>query len=88
VIRTDVRVPVLPFQIETDLIGLEVCPTGARQPQLPAVGARHVHAEGYTLDVGFTDTGNDPAGVAILITASPIPGIIDCGSPVNSGPQH
>lgn len=89
-IRTDVRVPVLTFQTETDLIGLKSLPD--RQPDSRNFRlwetAGTAHADTYTLDVGFTDTGNDPSVAAILVSASPIPGIIDCGSPINSGPQH
>jgi hypothetical protein len=42
----------------------------------------------YTLLVGMTDRGNSPDVAAVVITAAPIPGIIECASPINSGPQH
>src|SRR5262249_45070328 len=32
--------------------------------------------------------GRNPAVVALVLTSSPVPGIIDCGSPINSGPHH
>jgi len=89
-IRTDVRVPVMTFQTETDLIGLDSLPD--RQPDGRNIrlweSAGTAHADTYTLAAGFSDIGGNPAVAAVVITASPIPGIIDCGSPINSGPQH
>ena len=46
------------------------------------------HADTYSLVVGPGDLGASPDVVGLVITASPIPGLIDCGSPINSGPQH
>src|SRR3989454_11728483 len=37
---------------------------------------------------GAADLGTSPAIVAPLVTTSPIPGILACGTPINSGPQH
>lgn len=89
-IRSDVRVPVMTFQTETDLIGLGSFPD--RQPDSRNFrlweSAGTAHADTYTLGVGFADLGGDPSVAAVLVTASPIPGIIDCASPINSGPQH
>lgn len=89
-IRTDVRVPVMTFQTETDLIGLDSYPdrqADSRNIRLwEAAGT--AHADTYTLNVGFSDVGGNPAVAEVQVTASPLPGIIDCGSPVNSGPQH
>lgn len=89
-VRTDVRVPVMTFQTETDVIGLESFPD--RQPDSRNFrlweSAGTAHADTYTLNVGFSDIGDDPSVAAVLVTASPIPGIIDCASPINSGPQH
>lgn len=89
-IREDVGVPVLTFQTETDLFALGFLP--ARQPdsrwhRLWEV-AGSAHADTYTLTVGMTDRGDDPSVHDLLITAAPIPGIIECGSPINAGPQH
>jgi hypothetical protein len=36
----------------------------------------------------MTDRGDSPDVMAVTEVASPIPGIIDCASPVNAGPQH
>lgn len=89
-IRTDVRVPVMTFQTETDVLGLESYPD--RQPDSRNFrlweSAGTAHADTYTLNVGFSDVGGNPAVAAVLVTASPLPGIIDCASPINSGPQH
>lgn len=89
-IRTDVRVPVMTFQTETDVIGLDSLPD--RQPDARNIrlweSAGTSHADTYTLNVGFSDVGGNPAVAEVLITAAPLPGIIECGSPVNSGPQH
>lgn len=90
-IREDIGVPVLTFQTETDLFSaLGFLP--ARQPdsrwhRLWEV-AGSAHADTYTLNVGMTDRGDDPSVHALLVTSSPIPGIIECSSPINSGPQH
>ncbi|MBM4265972.1 MAG: hypothetical protein FJ144_05065 [Deltaproteobacteria bacterium] len=90
-IRTDVRVPVLTFQTETDLVGvLAFYPD--RQPDSRSFRLWEVagtaHADTYTLVTGFSDVGGSTDAAKIIVTADPIPGIITCGSPINSGPQH
>jgi len=89
-IRTDVRVPVLTFQTETDVLVLGSYPD--RQPDSRNIrlweAAGTSHADTYTLNVGFSDVGGDPSVAAVLVTAAPLPGIIECDLPVNSGPQH
>jgi len=89
-IRSDVDVPVLALETETDLTFLAYF--SARQDD-----SRHfrlwevagtAHADTYTLVTGPGDLGNSPGIVDLLITASPIPGLIMCGSPINSGPHH
>ena len=61
-IRTDLDVPVLTFQTETDLIILGYLPD--RQPDGPRFRLWEVagtaHADTYTLVVGFTDVGRRP----------------------------
>jgi hypothetical protein len=87
-IRTDRGVPVLTFQTESDTIRA----VRDRQPDL----GRHrlwevagsAHADVYTGLTGASDLGDDPSVFAITVTNSPVPGIIECGSPINSGPQH
>jgi Alpha/beta hydrolase domain len=87
-IRTDRGVPVLTFQTESDTIRS----VPDRQPDL----GRHrlwevpgtAHADVYTALLGPPDMGDDPSVFAITVTNAPVPGIIECGSPINSGPQH
>src|SRR6185369_7894138 len=89
-IRTDLTVPVLTFQTETDVIGLGSI--AARQDDSKHFRLWEVpgtaHADTYTLKVGMTDKGDSPDACDVLEISSPIPGIIDCELPVNSGPQH
>lgn len=89
-VREDVRVPVITVQTESDLIGLRFAPDRQRDSRHFRLWeiAGTAHADVYTLFVGFSDTGGDPATAAIIENAEPIPGIIRCGSPVNSGPHH
>ncbi|HEY3698460.1 MAG TPA: alpha/beta hydrolase domain-containing protein [Spongiibacteraceae bacterium] len=89
-IRNDLRVPMMMLQTETDLFGLDFYPD--RQADSPMFRLWEVagtaHADTYTLSVGASDLGNDPNIANVLSTAAPIPGIIECEHPVNSGPQH
>jgi hypothetical protein len=90
-IRTDLEVPVLTYQTETDLITLGFLPN--RQDDGPLFrlweAAGTAHADTYTLLVGSGDQGDDPSVAKVLTdVAAPIPGIIECATPVNSGPQH
>ena len=89
-IRDDVDVPVLVFETESDLTFLGY--VSARQDDSEHFRAWEVagtsHADAYLLVNGPSDTGRDPAVVGLVLTASPLPGIIDCGLPINSGPEH
>lgn len=89
-IRTDLQVPVLTFQTETDLVFLNS--VAARQPDSERLRLWEVagtaHADSYTLSVGMTDLGRSPAAARLIVSAEPLPGIISCAAPVNSGPQH
>lgn len=89
-IRTDLSEPVLTFQTETDLITLGYLP--ARQPDSRNFRLWEVagtaHADTYTLVVGFGDKGDTTAGAELLVVANPIPGFIECDTPINSGYQH
>jgi hypothetical protein len=77
-------------QTETDLINLGYLPD--RQSDGPLLRLWEIagtsHADVYTLGVGFSDLGGDPVVAEVVEVSSPIPGIIDCDRPVNSGPQH
>ena len=89
-LRNDLGVPVLVFETETDLVSLGYFSNrqvDGSQFRLWEV-AGTAHADTYTLLVGATDLGNSPSAADLVVTASPIPGIIDCDKPINSGPQH
>jgi hypothetical protein len=89
-IRTDLTVPVLTFQTETDMTTLEFFPSrqdDSKYFRLWEV-AGTAHADLYTLLAGLLDRGDSPDVVAVREVTSPIPGIIDCPLPVNAGPQH
>ncbi|HYR95670.1 MAG TPA: alpha/beta hydrolase domain-containing protein [Candidatus Binatus sp.] len=90
-IRSDLRVPVLTFETETDLFSL-LQYYSDRQPDTDRFRLWEVpgtaHADTYSLVVGATDLGKSPAAAELLVTSKPIPGIIECGAPINSGPQH
>jgi hypothetical protein len=87
-IRTDIDVPVLTFQTETDLTFLGSVPS--RQDDTDKIRLWEVagtsHADTYTVSVGMTDTGT-VAGAELAIVTSPIPGQT-CPFPINGGPQH
>jgi hypothetical protein len=91
IIREDVDVPVLVFETESDVTFLQYF--SARQED-----SRHVrlwevagtaHYDTYGLMVGTTDLGASPDTAAIVFgLTAPIPGLIECDLPINSGPQH
>jgi alpha/beta hydrolase family protein len=89
-IRSDLGVPVLTFETETDLTFLGY--SAARQADTKQFRLWEVagtaHYDTYGLSNGGTDVGTSPAINDLLITASPIPGLISCSSPINAGPQH
>jgi len=91
-LREDLDDPVLMFQTESDLLLLGSLPS--RQPdsrmfRLWEVAAT-AHADVYTLVTGNTDLGDDPSVAEVIETTqgAPLPGIITCDTPINSGPQH
>jgi hypothetical protein len=86
--RTDLHLPVMAFETETDLNeGYAV----DRQPDSPWFRdwevAGTAHADDYTSIVGATDNGRINAAEAIVADDTPLT-IIGCTSPPNSGPQH
>jgi hypothetical protein len=88
-IRTDLDVPVMEFQTETDLLFLGS--RLARQPDDDGFRLWEVagtsHADTYLIATGATDKGKDPAAANLVITSSPL-GVFVCPQPINSGPQH
>jgi len=91
-IREDMRVPVMTFQTDTDILLLGSVPD--RQPDSDnfvlweVAGTAHGDVYSIALDVGPQDLGDNPEIAAVVEVASPIPGIMDCGAPINSGGQH
>jgi hypothetical protein len=83
-------VPVLVLETETDLTFLGYL--GARQDDAEHFRLWEVagtsHADSYISGGGMTDLGTSPEIVAINAPSSPVPGVLDCGLPINSGPQH
>ncbi|MEX1217748.1 MAG: alpha/beta hydrolase domain-containing protein [Acidimicrobiales bacterium] len=95
-VRTDLKVPILQFQAETDMLGRGLNFVGARQPDSDMVRTWEVagtaHADAYNLGIGDTDNG-DGAGDAALFQAMLTPpsslygGLLSCTTPINSGPH-
>jgi hypothetical protein len=96
-IRSDLDVPVLTFQTETDILGLFQS-FSSRQPDSDLYRLWEVagtaHADTYTTVLGFDDLGDDPDVVNLVLTTMPLGTIdevdvdIECSAPINSGPQH
>lgn len=90
-IRSDLNVPVLTFETESDLGLLGYLP--ARQPDSDRFRLWEVagtaHADAYTTVIGFTDLGDSPDAARLVETTMPVPlpGFM-CPVPINSGPQH
>jgi hypothetical protein len=89
--RDDLRVPVMCFEAETDLVALGYLP--ARQPDNERFRLWEVagtsHADVYTFVVGFMDDGT--RSIAELAAAwRPSTSLLvgDVDHPVNAGPQH
>jgi hypothetical protein len=89
VIRSDLNVPVLTFETETD-VGLFNY-LAARQSDSVRFrlweAAGTAHADTYTVAIGAEDLGNSPDAANIVLITEPVPGFV-CGEPINSGPQH
>jgi len=91
-VREDLEEPVLMFQTESDLLLLGSLPSNqpdSRMFRLWEVTGT-AHADVYTLKTSGKDLGDDPSVAAVVETtdAGPLPGLITCEAPINSGPQH
>ncbi|MEZ5501268.1 MAG: alpha/beta hydrolase domain-containing protein [Halioglobus sp.] len=89
-VRTDLGIPVLMLQTETDLFVLGSYPSRQEDSdnfRLWEV-AGTAHADLYTFIDNRVDTGTNPAVAAVIENSAPVPGIIECSVPVNAGPQH
>ena len=89
-LRTDLDVPVLVFETETDLAAGFA---SARQPDTHRLRTWEVagtaHYDSYGLGVGFGDPGDGRAAPAMLdALLHPTGGLLACATPINSGPQH
>lgn len=88
-VRDDLDVPVLMVQTESDLFRLGSY--ADRQADTDRFRlweiAGTAHADTYTV-AGAADLGDDPSFANVVEITSPVPGIITCDKPINSGPQH
>ncbi len=88
-IRTDLNVPVMTFETETDVLLLGYA--AARQPDTDLIRTWEVpgtaHGDYYTFISGRDDTVGDPV-FASVIEESSILGFINCEKPMNNGPHH
>jgi hypothetical protein len=90
-IRTDLNVPVLTFQSETDLLRGTLSSVNIRQDDTDMLRLWEVagtaHADAYISSTGWADTGVDPAFAAVVEEDS-VQGFIQCDLPMNSGHAH
>jgi len=90
-VRDDARVPVMAFQSDFDVLfggALARQDDSDNYALWEVAGTAHGDLYSVALDVGPQDVGDNPAIAEVREVASPIPGIMDCGTPINSGPQH
>lgn len=88
-VRTDLNVPVMTFQTETDVVFLGFAP--ARQPDTDLIRTWEVagtaHGDIYTFVTGRDDTVGDPV-FASVVEENSVLGFISCDRPINNGPHH
>lgn len=88
-VRTDLNVPVMTFETETDVIFLEYA--AARQPDTDLIRTWEVagtaHGDIYTFLTGRIDTVGDPV-FASVVEENSVLGFITCDKPINNGPHH
>lgn len=88
-IRTDLNVPVMTFETETDVLLLGYA--AARQPDTDLIRTWEVpgtaHGDYYTFVSGRDDTVGD-AVFASVVEERSVLGFINCDKPMNNGPQH
>jgi hypothetical protein len=89
-VRDDLDVPVMMVQTETDLFVLGSYTD--RQPDSELFRlweiAGAAHADRYVSQVGLTDRGGNPKSAAIVEDKFAVPVLIECPTPINTGPQH
>lgn len=88
-IRTDLNVPVLNLQTETDVIGLDAI--ASRQPDSRKFRLWEVaggsHSDYYVNVSGRADKGTEPE-FALVVEETSVLGFINCEKPMNAGPTH
>jgi hypothetical protein len=87
-VTRDAGVPVLTFETETDLLSLgyaQVQQADSARSRLWEVAGTS-HADEYTGALGFNDTGDGRAELALLDPTKANGGPLACGTPINSGP--
>ncbi|RLQ20518.1 hypothetical protein DWB85_17360 [Seongchinamella sediminis] len=88
-VRTDLNVPVMTFQTETDVVFLDYA--AARQPDTDLIRSWEVagtaHGDIYTFVTGRDDTVGDPV-FASVVEENSVLGFISCERPINNGPHH
>jgi hypothetical protein len=88
-VRTDLNVPVMTFETETDVVFLEF--VKARQPGTDMIRTWEVagtaHGDYYTFVSGRDDDVGAPVFASVIEEPS-ILGFITCDKPMNNGPHH
>ena len=88
-VRTDLTIPVMRFETETDVVFLGF--VNARQPDTDKIRTWDVpatsHADHYTFVAGRNDKFGAPVFASVIEERSVL-GFITCDKPMNSGPQH
>ena len=88
-IRSDINVPVMTFETETDILGLAY--VDARQDDSDSFrlweAAGTAHADYYTTVAGADDSVGEPRFAAV-VEEDTIFGFLQCDAPLNSGPLH
>jgi len=89
-VRDDLGTPVMMLQSESDLFVLGSHPSNQDDSKLFRLweAAGTAHADLYTFLDNRFDIGTNPDIAAVVENTAPVPGIIECGIPVNSGPLH
>lgn len=88
-IRTDLGVPVMVLETETDVLsGFASVP----QPDTSELRVWEVagtaHADAYTAGFGYADTGDGQAERTLLDVAAVNGGPLNCSTPINDGPAY
>lgn len=88
-IRTDLNVPVMTFQTETDLFFLGFVTDRQDDSDLFRLWevAGTAHGDNYTSVTGFADDGTDPEFAVVVENSDIGGGLLTCDAPLNNGPH-